>query len=629
MILRRVTFSAVLIVFSLVFGQAQFIAHARYATPEDESVRCDFINRDIKVEADGRYTAIIEQKMTILNEAGRGLCPIMLTYHDDYESIEVLDAHVIVEGECVQVQKQDIEIKPLASDYLGLSRQYQVMVNFPRIVTGAQVYMKLKQMIKKPFMPGYFYTKFAGAGRWIMAANISIQSALPLSIKVNDPAHAMTIKESKLGSQHFVGVTLNKPILASLVNEPNTQLPETKETFVDIATHDTILPLLTYEAPLYEEKIKQPLPPLLVKILNEARAFPDDIAKINHITASLADHISYAMDSRTMEGHFVPRDLADIVDKGAGDCKDYTVCTAAILRQLGMKAEPTLVYRGESYIEPRIGLPNPGLFNHVMLRVTLPTAQVIWLDPTNSVSMAGKLFADIAGRSAYVLGDNPRAERIEDLTPQATCAIYDMNIEDKDDQTIFKGTLQLQGSDSAAFHQHHLAMSGAVLAEQFAARISGSPSPHSYALQFPPKATRIVQDLAIPFEIVVDDTGLFKTNQGFGKKIDTNLWNDFLALPDDVEGIFYTEAPYNIIKKRLFKGKWAQHPERLDVAIDTPWAKAERTCRQVGKDIVVTENFQIKAKFIPPQEAKSQEFKNLKKKLKENFSNTLMILKNH
>lgn len=81
------------------------------------------------------------------------------------------------------------------------------------------------------------------------------------------------------------------------------------------------------------------------------------------------------------DGGFVPRDIADVWSSRAGDCKDGSRVLTALLRRLGMVADPALVntYRGRVLAEEA---PCLVAFDHCVVRLLLD-GQGYWLDPTN------------------------------------------------------------------------------------------------------------------------------------------------------------------------------------------------------------------------------------------------------
>lgn len=80
-------------------------------------------------------------------------------------------------------------------------------------------------------------------------------------------------------------------------------------------------------------------------------------------------------------GNIKPATADDTWQRRYGDCKGKSVLLVALLRELGIKAELVLVNNSgiDDGFDSR--LPNPALFNHILLRMEIEGTQY-WLDPT-------------------------------------------------------------------------------------------------------------------------------------------------------------------------------------------------------------------------------------------------------
>ena len=90
------------------------------------------------------------------------------------------------------------------------------------------------------------------------------------------------------------------------------------------------------------KKIAQPLPrefKSLVKGL-KGKSLEEQAATL---MARMMDRLRYSGDWRTVEGALVPRNKADIAKTGYGDCKDFSLLLASLLRELGYDAHQALV----------------------------------------------------------------------------------------------------------------------------------------------------------------------------------------------------------------------------------------------------------------------------------------------
>lgn len=89
----------------------------------------------------------------------------------------------------------------------------------------------------------------------------------------------------------------------------------------------------------------------------------------------------------TNDGGYVPAAADETWRRRFGDCKGKTVVLLAVLRQLGVQAEPALVSTesGDGLDED---LPGLGRFNHVIIRATID-GKTYWLDGTRQGDVGG------------------------------------------------------------------------------------------------------------------------------------------------------------------------------------------------------------------------------------------------
>ena len=123
-----------------------------------------------------------------------------------------------------------------------------------------------------------------------------------------------------------------------------------------------------------------PLPGDLEARAAEIEAGTSDLASRVVAALRLVQHDLRYHSVSLGDGGFVPRGLHHIWAVRAGDCKDASRLLTALLRRLGVEADPALVHthmgRGLE-ADP----PAANAFNHCIIRVRLD-GQVYWLDPT-------------------------------------------------------------------------------------------------------------------------------------------------------------------------------------------------------------------------------------------------------
>ncbi len=120
---------------------------------------------------------------------------------------------------------------------------------------------------------------------------------------------------------------------------------------------------------------------LKVEAAQIAAASPDPAKRAMAALRLVQDQIRYVALAMDLGGH-IPASADETWSRKYGDCKGKTVTLIALLKLLGIEAEPVLVSSGWSEaLNDR--LPQLGLFDHVLVRATVD-GRSYWLDGTRS-----------------------------------------------------------------------------------------------------------------------------------------------------------------------------------------------------------------------------------------------------
>ena len=207
---------------------------------------------------------------------------------------------------------------------------------------------------------------------------VSWPAALPIRFAAKGPLAAA--KPITKGGDRVLEMTLDdlQPVQPPKLAPTRYQFGRLVE-FSDYADWATVGALM---APLYAK----------AAILPETGSLADEVAKIKaastdpkaRAAAALAlvqDRVRYVALSMG-SGALVPADVATTWTRRYGDCKAKTVMLLAVLRALGIAAEPVAVNMGAGdAVAER--LPAVGAFNHVLVRATID-GQTYWLDGTGT-----------------------------------------------------------------------------------------------------------------------------------------------------------------------------------------------------------------------------------------------------
>ena len=186
-------------------------ASARWASYDDASLEVEFYNRAIIVNEDGTNEHIVETQEKILKEAGRNYAvSYRLNYNSDSSTLIILEAKTINDkGEEFIVTKEMIEDKPLASVGYGFDEQRQTLISYPNVEIGSKIYLKYQiKEFKAPLDNFFARSLYFGINGYWQASRVTIDSKLPLHIKVNDQDKVLKVSKDKEDNFHKVTVTL-------------------------------------------------------------------------------------------------------------------------------------------------------------------------------------------------------------------------------------------------------------------------------------------------------------------------------------------------------------------------------------------------------------------------------------
>lgn len=607
-------------------------AQARWGSYEDARIEYKFINNKVNINEDGTYEEEIELYVKILKESGREkFAQYYLSYNEYSSSMDILEAKTIYNGAEYIVTKDMIEDKSLASSAQGFDQLRQIAISFPKVEIGSEIYLKYKYTEKKIPIDNFYGQIFLlNTDGYLQSIHTQITSKLPLQIKVNDPKNVLNIdKETKEGTDH-IDITLKNPVYESLVNEPNNGILNLKYiTWVSLSSLEKWEDLVNRLAPGYYQVINQPLPEVFKFIKESVENKDNDEEKINFVTSALNEKIQYMGDWRTVEGRYFPRDLEKIASSQIGDCKDFTVSTASILQALGYKVQPILVMRGVYNISNPDALPFIGNFNHVMLKVTNKDKKIYWVDPTNMVSMAQGIFPDIADKIALVLDTHEAgytkipAIEINDAKMVINRELsVQNNIVDENGKIILQKEIALNLAGAGLYY------SNAQLKDLTFRMISGThlSEEEKKLLELPDLTSRIVKDLMINYAFQQKNQ-IFKTNLGSAIPLGSNAWlRDFTdTVPDQLSDIFIG-APGTTEKHTIIKNIEVKNCNNLNLEIKSPWVDVSRSCKYQDNSTEFIDIISTKKSFITNEELKTDEYKNLKSNLENNFGGASVII---
>ena len=605
---------------------------ARWAEPEDAAYQYHVYNEHLTIDKDGLSSSVIELQKEVIKEYAReSAAKFALEYCKDFETIEVLDAYTIFHGQKFQVESDRIEDKPIASSGLGFDHKHQLTLSFPKAEIGAQVYLKIKIKIHKPFIEEYMDHRFNfGHGGYYKQHKVTIDSKVPLYLQVNDPTDILSVETdmNKKGEFFHGNFAIKKPFIRDIVGEVGNGSVNTQYyTWALISTDNQWQSLVHKLAWPYKKVINQKLPEMFKQIAEQAKVIKSELDQINIVTSNLQHKIQYFGEWKGY-GSTRPRDLDVVVKTQLGDCKDFAASTAAIMQNLGYKAQVILVKRYDSAAIYRYQLPYIS-FNHAMVKLTSPQGKIYWIDPTNPVSMSDGIFPDVAGRMSLVLDPNDaQYEQIPEIDFNRAKKLKDTYINIGDNGLVHTKLHYLaEGEVALNFTGAELYSSKESIENWLYNNIDDIviDKQHRIHSSIPELTSRIVKPVTLTLEYN-NPNKLFYTNYGQAFHINNASLNHIMNISEDNAGDLYIGHPISEISNIIIKNHTIKNANYLNIQLSTPWLDITRSCHNHNNDTIITDHIVIKTQFIANEELRSEEYKKLRSMLLRNIRNVAVIL---
>ena len=610
---------------TLSFGIHQ-VSNARWATKDDVQTEYESYEQNIKVNKDGTFEVTGEFTQKLLKEGARMyLSKYEIVYKGEIEEIKIIDAKTIHKGKEYKVDKKLIENKPLASEAGGFDQLYQISIPFQKVEVGSKIYLKYHCKYKKVPVKNHYSEIIGFRGDYYNKSKTTIKSEIPLHIKVNDPHNVLKVTQK---NEKDIQIEVIKPFTDKTINDVSHGILNSKnKTWVSISSSDNWNKIAKPYVKGYKKVINQKLPNKFKEIAELASKEKSEIDKINKVTSLIQDNMHYLKDWKTADGGWYPRDLKVIESTQYGDCKDFSTITVAILNSIGFDGNVALVYRGEINYEVKDRLPGVQ-FNHAIVHVKSKTGKEYWIDPTNVVSMAGKIFPDIADRMALILDDGDDVYKkigTADYKTSSSTVNADINI--KGDTVNKDVKVHILGERASPFTVTGLFLSKGVIEDKFYSIIERGQLVEKKKRKksiIPDLKSRIVSDINFQLEYGQDNQ-FTKTNYGKSLKLYTAGVPDFLSeVPSDSVKDFYIGQPSTFVRARKINYP-LKNIKNLNFNASSPWFNISRTCKIKDGNTIIEDKVEKLKSYITYEERQQKSYKEFKNNVEQNFSNVSII----
>lgn len=361
---------------------------------------------DVTVRPDGSSRSVVRQAIKIFSKRGRDdESEIKIGYNNSYETIKILRARTIKpDGTIVNVRPEEIrDSRP--SDYDDVAVK---AFSMPAVDDDCIIDYEYEKIDKEPLMAGNFWQPwyFQAGFAPVMTTRLTITA--PKSFTINQQMRNSTVKPNvtNLPDGKTVRYVWEDKNVAPLELEP--MMPDA----------DKVLPRLYLSSVPNWQAVSAWYYDLAK---DRMVADPSVKAKVKEVTAGLttpedkAKAIFYYVQGRTRyvaislgKSAFQPRSAASVLTNQFGDCKDMATLLVAMLREVGVTANPVLL-KAASKDKRSAELPSPGAFDHAICLAEIGGKQY-WLDATAELCPWGVIPQGDRGCEVLVVKDGGKGE---------------------------------------------------------------------------------------------------------------------------------------------------------------------------------------------------------------------------
>ena len=584
-------------------------AEARWLKKSEVGSVVEVFNIDVEAKANGAGEQTIEYGLRIQAEdAKANASKFNIDYNASTDVVEVIEAYTLNGKIKIPVDPTAIEDRDA-----GESKDYDPMkirsIVFPQVQIGSRLFVRYRTRTAKALVKDRWSEHFALYPTSAMERiRYRVHSERPLFIESSDPGKYMNIRQK---DPNHVEVTLKRELPGGVQAEKEPYWHPSRAAELWLSTEREWAGFFGGLNEDFQKIVNAPIPPKLEAWLNEAKRLKDPEAQVFFLMRKMSEELRYFGDWRRHDGGLIPRTLVEIERSRYGDCKDLASLLAALLRQLGFHADPSLIRRGDNPYghEPDFKLPATSRFNHVITRVERPDGRTWWLDATNPVASLDAL-ADVSGRPTLVL--EAKAPRL-DRTPDALAAQHTQEIEyvyrfPKVDEVEVKVSAQFKGLGAARLANSLMLSPRAQVLSDVLDYFSESEEVKRHRFVSEPTTTRRLADVGVKLEFTAPTVTYSAGPDAFFVMPDSFLNGPFYETLDRESDLKLNEMPYvTHVVRKLERRKLAQAPPPPCV-IDSTWFRAERRVGATGHDVIIDQVVELKRAYLTNAELRSPEF---------------------
>jgi tetratricopeptide (TPR) repeat protein len=349
---------------------------------DDAAVRYLLSDQQVSI-GDGEQTVYLETAIVIQTPQGLAAGNLSFPWRSELDTLTVHKIRIRRGAETIDVlasgQSFTVARREQNLDSAVLDGILTANIQPEGLQVGDVLEIAFSSTSRDPTLKGH--AEFAGAawnGIPIERAHFRMEWPAGRTMRLRTTPTLPAVRPVKSGAMLSAEITLDKamPIIAPKGAPPRYQIGRLLQA-TDFASWQDLSRLL---APLYTRAAVIPVSgPLRVELDRIRAQGPNPVAQAEAALALVQDRVRYVALAMGAGG-LVPAPAETTWSRRYGDCKAKTALLLALLRELGIKADPVAVNGtlGDGMNER---LPMVGNFDHVLVRAEVG-GRTVWMDGT-------------------------------------------------------------------------------------------------------------------------------------------------------------------------------------------------------------------------------------------------------
>ncbi|MDP2940001.1 MAG: DUF3857 and transglutaminase domain-containing protein [Candidatus Omnitrophota bacterium] len=374
------TISFILLTQSLLFGETQKEAASFEDKHKDRDAIYLLFDVNIKINEDWSYVTKVNQKTKILKEEARALGEIQLGYDKERDKITVEQAYSITpDGKKHRYSKiQDLKSY---DGYPVYSDSMTKVITLPEVNVGTVIERQTTRVSKGfPMEHAFWYSYDFNFD--LPAKEINFTITWPKKLKIQYKAFSLAYQPRITETPKTITYSWKiQDVAPEEKAEEYLPLP-TPESFkntIEFSSIDGWGDLSKWYYALVQKNLKvdKSIETVVWGLIKDKSSIKDKTRAILEYVQDNFRYVSMSFGDNSLKPH--PTD--EVFRNKYGDCKDLSLLCMAMLKAAGINSYAALFNDEYSISEPKYGLPNPNMFDHVILLVEDKINGNFYVDP--------------------------------------------------------------------------------------------------------------------------------------------------------------------------------------------------------------------------------------------------------